>query len=913
MSRNANESDHPTRTRPEPLDGSAESTFARPSTAPSLSPGATFGPYRIIRLLGKGGMGEAYEAEQTETGRRLALKVLADPDPSPQARERFLREGRLAASINHLNSVYVFGTEEIEGRWAIAMELVGGGTLKDRVREKGPLPPREVADTILQVIDGLEAAASAGILHRDIKPANCFLELDGTAKIGDFGLSLSTLALDRSRHQLTGSGTFLGTPAFASPEQLRGADIDVRSDIYSLGATMYYLLVGRPPFENANLMELLTTIASVKPAAPHRLRREIPRRFSRLVLECLATPAESRPRDYARLREELRAFGTPVASIHREGLSALSAAIDAGIVALVVRAATAWSTLGETARLAGAFGFVFLPIVFRGRSLGDQVMGLRVADRSGAPLSDLRAVLAGLGAVWAAGGAMSPLAASLPPGPLLFMVVFAAVVRTGFIDRMLGLRRISAARVARRSQPVNPPSEPRNGATLGPYRLQSGVGEAGFEVGYDALLLRPVWIQRSPADRPLSAERRDLRRETRLRWINGGRTESGWWDAYEAPVGECLARRLEPMDWQQAHRVVLQLAKEILAGRADRTLPPSLSLDKVWVGESSEIKLLDGASPRGESDERLYKSDDDRECLRFLGRAQERLVAEHAGPMLLPRNARCFLAEVEGGSLRSIQEALPILTVLARGEIQTPLSALAGSLTLLLFFGALLPFVQGVVSVGVGDTELTPPTRGPKFPAWLTPWDLGAIGVLSGSLLYMSLVVATWGRYSTVREARLWPARVLSSGRGHEILGRDGLPAARWRAVLRDVLVMAPVFVLGFATLRSSSGAWMTPLAAGGLGLLWASWRGGDPLGRLTQTHLVPTHLPFGDGASDRSATYEVLRETLERAEFKDFDGRDEGSWRRMEAAADQRPLFGIKWPWSSPTGAGRAGQPGSR
>lgn len=897
MSRNADESDHPTRTRAEASGISAETTLARPSTVPSLPPGSTFGPYRIIRLLGKGGMGEAYEAEQMETGRRLALKVLADPDPSAQARERFLREGRLAASINHPNSVYVFGTEEIEGRWAIAMELVGGGTLKDRVRERGPLPPREVADTILQVIDGLEAAASAGILHRDIKPANCFLELDGTAKIGDFGLSLSTLARDRSRHQLTGSGTFLGTPAFASPEQLRGADIDVRSDIYSLGATMYYLLVGRPPFENANLMELLTTIASVKPEAPHRLRREIPRGFSRLVLECLAKPADRRPRDYASLREELQAFGTPVASIHREGLSVLSAAIDAGIVALVVRVATPWPTLGETARLAGAFAFVFLPIVLRGRSVGDRFMGLRVGDRSGAPLSNRRAVLAGLGAVWAAAGVMSPLAASLPPAPLLFMVVFAAVLRTGFIDRVLGLRRISLARPARRARPARPPSESRDGATLGPYRLQSEGGEAGFEVAYDEVLLRPVWIQRSAGDRPIGGERRELRRETRLRWINGGRAESGSWGAYEAPSGECLSSRLEPMDWQQAHGVALKLANEILAGRADGTLPPSLSLDRVWVGESAEVKLLDGASPRGTSDRQFYASDDDRECLRFLGHAVERLVARPGGgPMLLPRNARCFLAEVEGGSLRSVQEALPILTVLARGEIQTPLSAMAGSVTFLLFFGALLPFMQGVASVQVGSTELTPPSHAPRYPAWLAPWDLIAIGLLGGSLLYLGLVFATRGRYSTVREARLWPPRVLSAGRGHEILGRDGLPAARWRAILRDVLVMGPVGVFAFATLRSNSGAWMTPLAVGGLGLLWAVWRGGDPLGRLTGTRLVPTHLPFGDGAPDRSAAYEVLRESLERAEFKDFDGRDESAWGRLEAAASQRPLFGIRW-----------------
>jgi serine/threonine protein kinase len=213
----------------------------------SLSPGQTYGPYLIHRLLGKGGMGEVYEAEHRETGRRVALKVLADRDPLPEARERFLREGRLAAAISHPNSVYIYGTEEIAGQWAISMELLGGGSLKDRLRETGPLSTEDAVAAILQIIGGLEAAAAAGVLHRDIKPANCFVELDGTVKIGDFGLSLSTLARDRSRSQLTQSGAFMGTPAFASPEQLRGDDLDVRSDIYSVGRPCIPCSPAEPP------------------------------------------------------------------------------------------------------------------------------------------------------------------------------------------------------------------------------------------------------------------------------------------------------------------------------------------------------------------------------------------------------------------------------------------------------------------------------------------------------------------------------------------------------------------------------------------------------------------------------------------------------------------------------------------
>jgi eukaryotic-like serine/threonine-protein kinase len=149
----------------------------------------------------------------------LALKVLGQALDSPEARQRFLREGRLAASINHPNSVYVYGTEEIGGTPVIAMELVPGGTLQERVAGRGPRAVAEAVDAVMQIIAGLEAAQALGILHRDIKPSNCFEDVDGTAKIGDFGLSISTVRTDTN---VTAHGVLLGTPAFSSPEQLQG-------------------------------------------------------------------------------------------------------------------------------------------------------------------------------------------------------------------------------------------------------------------------------------------------------------------------------------------------------------------------------------------------------------------------------------------------------------------------------------------------------------------------------------------------------------------------------------------------------------------------------------------------------------------------------------------------------------------
>src|SRR5215475_15514719 len=176
-----------------------------------LQPGEVWGPYRIGRLIGRGGMGEVYEAEHLESGRRIALKVLRSRLEDRDERARFLREGQLAASVSHPHTVYIFGSEEIAGTPVITMELLPGGTLKDRVRAEGPLPIPEAVSAILDVIGGLDAAQSAGILHRDIKPSNCFVDQDGAVKVGDFGLSISTLARESL---LPASGRFEGTPQF---------------------------------------------------------------------------------------------------------------------------------------------------------------------------------------------------------------------------------------------------------------------------------------------------------------------------------------------------------------------------------------------------------------------------------------------------------------------------------------------------------------------------------------------------------------------------------------------------------------------------------------------------------------------------------------------------------------------------
>jgi eukaryotic-like serine/threonine-protein kinase len=264
-----------------------------------------FGSYRITRLLGRGGMGAVFEVQDQETGRRLALKVLGQKLDSPEARQRFLREGRLAASINHPNSVYVYGTEEIGGTPVIAMELVPGGNLQERVSRRGPLQAPEAVDAIMQVIAGLEAARALGILHRDVKPSNCFEDLDGTVKVGDFGLSISTA---RSDDSITVRGALLGTPSFASPEQLRGDELNVRSDIYSVGVTLFYLLTGRTPFDGRSAVQMIANVLEKPAPSPAEFRSGIPNELARAVLRCLEKQPSERFRNYDELKQALAPF-----------------------------------------------------------------------------------------------------------------------------------------------------------------------------------------------------------------------------------------------------------------------------------------------------------------------------------------------------------------------------------------------------------------------------------------------------------------------------------------------------------------------------------------------------------------------------------------------------------------------------
>ena len=272
--------------------------------------------YRLAELLGQGGMGRVFRAEDS-SGRSVALKLLSpDLASSPDALARFKQEGLIASQINHPHCVFVHRVDDDAGTPFIAMELMTGRTLKDLVAERGPLPGTEAIRLILQCIEGLIEAHSLGMIHRDIKPANCYLDDEGNVKIGDFGLARSLV----SDSELTQTGAFLGTPLFASPEQLLGQSVDTRSDIYSLSATLYYLLAGKAPFESPNAAQVIARIASSDPPSFESAGVEVQQELERIVMKGLARDASKRYETFQQMRDDLLRIVAPrpqVASIRR--------------------------------------------------------------------------------------------------------------------------------------------------------------------------------------------------------------------------------------------------------------------------------------------------------------------------------------------------------------------------------------------------------------------------------------------------------------------------------------------------------------------------------------------------------------------------------------------------------------------
>ena len=296
-------------TTPLPPRGSASPSGADPKTAwdsgfvprgqteAAYSPGDRIGDFELIELLGQGGMGAVYRARELGLEREVALKLVSPAIArDPEARQRFLREARSAAAVNHPNVITILRVDDGEVLF-MALELLPGGDADDLRRAAGGrLSERRALEIGRDCARGLSAIDARNLVHRDLKPANVFLSADGAAKLADLGLARTQSGDDR----MTQTGMIVGTPAFMSPEQADGDEVDIRSDVYALGATLFQLVTGRPPFEGKSPLSVVAKVLTAPTPDPRDLVPELSATTGALIRKAMAkeraerfqTPAE---------------------------------------------------------------------------------------------------------------------------------------------------------------------------------------------------------------------------------------------------------------------------------------------------------------------------------------------------------------------------------------------------------------------------------------------------------------------------------------------------------------------------------------------------------------------------------------------------------------------------------------------
>ncbi len=282
--------------------------------------GKSLSHFKITAKLGEGGMGEVYLGEDTELDRQVAIKVLPpDLADDPERLERFRREAKAVAALNHPNIVTIYAIEESEGTRFLIMELIEGKSL-DALLSSGDLPLAKVFDIAVPIADALAAAHDRGIVHRDLKPANVMVTGEGRVKVLDFGLAkLATEAAGSigegleglptqaatATASLTREGAVMGTAPYMSPEQLQGLEVDHRTDIFSLGIVLFEMITGRRPFKGATGIALASSILKDSPPPVTELREQLPRHLARIVGRCLEKDAERRYQSVKDVRNEL--------------------------------------------------------------------------------------------------------------------------------------------------------------------------------------------------------------------------------------------------------------------------------------------------------------------------------------------------------------------------------------------------------------------------------------------------------------------------------------------------------------------------------------------------------------------------------------------------------------------------------
>jgi eukaryotic-like serine/threonine-protein kinase len=649
------------------------------------------GGYRILRRLGEGGMGTVFEAEEIESGKRVAMKVLAARLAASQISvERFRQEGRLASQLSHPRCVFVYRADADDGRPFIVMELMPGETLKDTVEIHGRMSAREAIARILDVVEGLIEAHRLGLIHRDVKPSNCFVTADGRVKVGDFGLSKS-LSATVDDGQLTNSGAFLGTILYAPPEQIRGEEVRFDSDVYSVTATLFYLLTGRAPYQHESMTAALARAISEPPPRVRDFRPDVPKALDAIIRRGLERDRSRRYSTLEELRDALVQIQPEEQLPARSRMLVAAYLIDLAATAILIQLPVQlieWLTgMPQGIIIGGELGIDAISMIaytlyfgigegFFGLTLGKWLLNVRVVPIGsvGAPgfgIATLRTTLFHAGFLTLYFGfillAEWPMVGLFVGLPMIFTSIGYLAYRRRRPDSNRGWhdiltqvqvmqlpRKTHRVRLASRHpnrwdqwQPITNPPFLATGLTL---RGELACDRDGRRLwlAEDRSLGRRMIIIATPHTEPAMPPQRP----TRLRLITHGefswRDQSWHWHGFAAPAGAPLADMIDPkqpLNWADARIIIEQVTEELIAAQSDDEPPVRFGVNQLWVEPGGRVYFIDIA---------LRSSPDETSADRMtLIRETATLVLEgsprHAGPPIrapLPSHASVMMRQL---------------------------------------------------------------------------------------------------------------------------------------------------------------------------------------------------------------------------------------------------------------------------